>query len=419
MEMKKTGILLVLLVLCLLVTVTAAKPQKVETGAYATAVRSYFNEQYLLTNNTDYWIDYDVKESGWLKEHVPGAFLVQAYGMFKMPPVTGTFIFWKERVYLMPDEFNAFIEDSKVKVSSEEDALSLADLYVKAWEPSGSYGMPAAMSISNVEEIPQRGNPVPYEKGNTITLPEVVKKQEGFGVSLSSWCPMGGWLRSWDLVIDHNGKVTGQNKLVGKYIGDHVSEGAIPEKFTPKSALAKGEIQVPTSAIGEGEHTQDVVIDGETRFVIHWRDQDLDTTADGTSAQIVAWEDAALRNAWQKLIVDNSFNPPRDPVIDVYIWNDSTPWGPIASAPGRGASWDIIGNPKLGVPYQEYIYTMNNMIFWGRKIGWYWPTVQQAHDSITGLRPTSSYPTTSAMRERSNVFIGNRELRINSMRSRR
>jgi hypothetical protein len=383
MFMKKTGIILLIIILCsciLFAPTLAAKPLKtVEITTYEPAVRAYFNDQYLLPENMDYAIVYDVKEAEWFEKNVPNAFLVQAYGTFRMPHVTATFIFWKGRAYVMPDEFNAFIGDAKIKVSTEEDALLLADLYVKAYEPSGTSQVAAATVVTSAADIPQRNNRVPPDKAEKIKPQKTTKKPDGFVVTLQSWSQMGGWLRDWTLTIDSTGAVTGTNQLIGEYIGDSFVEGATAERHTTKEILLGDSSSSVLGAEGDGEHTQDVVIGGITRFVIHWRDEDIDSNADGTSAQVVAWTDAALRNAWQELIVTAGFNAPPDPVIDVYIWNDTTSWGPRPAPSGTGAYYDRVGS-------EQYIYPITCVVAWFNRpqFNTYWPTAEEAHQAVTG-----------------------------------
>ena len=194
-------------------------------GVFSSNVHSYFDDKYLMTG-ADYGIAYDLKDAKWLEENVPDARLIQAYARFVLPEATETFIFLNGRTYAMPDDFNKFACDAHLEIIDEDDALGIADVYVKAWEPSGSEGISAAVILQSANEIPQKINPVPKEVAQQVKSPVIKRQDNGFVVDLYSWCEIGGWVREWHISISPKGLVTAENDVIGEYIGDCIIEGS-------------------------------------------------------------------------------------------------------------------------------------------------------------------------------------------------
>jgi len=153
---------------------------------FSSKVRNYFDEKYKMTGG-DYSIGYDLKNVKWLEENVPDSRLIQAYATHRMPAITETFIYLNGRTYVMPDDFNKFACDTHLQIIDENDALGISDVYVKAWEPSGSVGIPAAVILQSVNDIPQRINlPVPENIAHQIKSPLVKRVKNNFVVELYS-----------------------------------------------------------------------------------------------------------------------------------------------------------------------------------------------------------------------------------------
>jgi len=192
-------------------------------SVFSSNVRRYFDDKYLMTG-ADYSIAYDLKDAKWLEENVPDARLIQAYARFRQPDITETFIFWNGKTYIMPDDFNKFVSDAHLQIINEDDALGIADVYIKAWEPSGSEGIPAAVILQSARDIPQKVNPVPEEVAQQIKSPVIKRQDNGFVVDLYSWCEIGGWVREWHITISPKGLVTAQSNVIGEYVGDCIIE---------------------------------------------------------------------------------------------------------------------------------------------------------------------------------------------------
>ena len=184
------------------------------------SIRASFDTRYPVTKDTDYPLLLDTKQAAWLDLHLPDARLVQAYAKFMMPPATGTFIARKDRVYEMPEDFNAFAADSGVQITTDSDALLLADLYIKVWEPRGAFGRPLASVLNGSGDIPQRWTPVPQAVAEKISPPSVILEDEEYHVHLFTWSEVNGMTREWTMVLSRNGTVEAENSFLGQYIGD-------------------------------------------------------------------------------------------------------------------------------------------------------------------------------------------------------
>jgi PKD repeat protein len=359
-------------------------------SGYIPAIRAYFDARFPQAIGSGYPIDLDVKEVAWLNENVQGAVLVQAYAKLKRPSETGTFILWNDRTYVMPDEFNTFMDDVEISIDTSEAALGPAELYVNAWEPSGVSGSMPVIVLSSIYDIPQYANPIDPTGLPVQTASQITQTATGYDVTLYTWSPAGGFLRQWRLSIDSNGKVTGSNILLDQFIGDCEIEGARPDRIPPVTVndpSSEGGIP-PSGPMGNGpdvrfaEQTRNVDIGGTTRFIIHWRPEDFVTgVSDGDVATVVDWVEAGARATWQRVIIDSGFNPPVDATIDIYIWNDTAAgsWGPEMPVAGYGPFCT-----PLRAGGNIYIYTIEHMIGWGRSRGYYWISEQDAHTTVIG-----------------------------------
>ena len=286
-----------------------------EFKTFSDATRNYFDEKYLMSG-TDYSISYDLKDDKWLEETVPDAQLIQAYARFMQPHVTEAFIFLTGETYAMPADFNEFVSDAHLQIINEEDALGIAGVHVKAWEPSGSEGIPAAIILQNANDIPHQINPIPQDVARQVESPVIRRQDDGFVVNLYSWCKPGGLVREWRISIIPQCIVTAENKIIGEYVGDCFVRRVAKDRVSKSHGeyLISREIQ-PLSV-----HTRDVIIDGQTRFVIHWRDEDFTAASDSDANTVVNWVESAARTSWTTEIDNWDFDEPPDHTIDIYIW---------------------------------------------------------------------------------------------------
>lgn len=353
---------------------------KVDLSQYEETIRAYFTDRHPSMEGTGFPIDYDEKPSVWLEDNVKGAALIQAYAYVTAPPDTATFIVWKGRCYVMPDQFNAFTTDAKVRISSDEEAIGLAKLYAAAWEPSGAKGLAATVVIESPDDIPQRVHGVDKAKLHSVQKPRVNKKEAAYDVALYTWCEMGGWVRQWDLTVTAQGTLTGSNVLIDEYAGDCEVEGAVPEHQVYPAAVTTVTGGSVALALESGERTYDVMIGGTKRFVIHWRPDDFNSGSDSDAETVVGWIEAGAINAWQRLIVDAGFNQPIDTMIDIYVWNDSAAWGPDPQPPGKGSYCSWPDNDD-----NQYIYITEHAVKdFATRFGVYYPTWQDSYESIVG-----------------------------------
>ena len=371
------ALLFILIMLCIAVVtvpVTAAQENSQKNAdAYhlgsSPAVRAAFAEWYPWTQGLDYPVDIDVKQVDWLEAHVPDATLVQVYAKFVMPPQTGTFVVWKNKIYVMPDDFDTFLKDAKIRVSNDEDALGLAEFYANAWEPSGKEGFPAAEILQSEDDIPQKTNSNGHVTKHTITPPKIHKKDNSYIAQFDSWCVKGGWLRRWDLSIDSQGTVKGGNVLLEKYVGNFDNEGAIPERTALPETTAAADVVF--------DRNIDIDGDGTPEFIIHWRPEDFVNSDDSVNT-VVNWVDAAARASWQSIITTDGFTRPLDKTLEIYIWNDTAPWGKAPEAPDYGAycSWpDSNGD--------QYIYILDHQVIEWVPSGVFYTTEQDAYTATT------------------------------------
>jgi hypothetical protein len=202
------------------VLITGTPPARSADEDLLASIRASFDARYPVMKDTEYPLLLDTKQAGWLDRHLPGARLVQAYAKFRMPPETGTFISWGGRVYEMPGDFSAFAQDSGIRVTSDSDALLLADLYIKVWEPRGGYERPLAIVLNRSGDIPQRWTPVPPAIAQRISAPVVTPENGGYQLHLFTWSEVNGVTREWTMHLSRNGTVEAENSLLGRNIGD-------------------------------------------------------------------------------------------------------------------------------------------------------------------------------------------------------
>jgi PKD repeat protein len=338
-----------------------------------TEIRAYFDENFPRYQNDKYSIDLEFKKSDWLSQKVPGARFLLAYAKFMAPARTGSFLFWNGKLYPLPEEFNRFTRDAGIILENSNDAVGLAALYAQTWEPSGAEGLPAAMILSSSREIPHRVGKIDPSLEDKVIPPRIEFSSGRYIVNFFSWSPMGGWVRNWNIELSGRGEVQQANqKIIARFVGDFIREGAIEDRNPDKEPR----ISFRDAPV---EETEDVLIGGTTRFVIHWRDDDFGTTADGTSAEVVNWVKNACINSWNYLIVNLGFSvpPDADGTIHVYIWNDSTGWGPHPAGSGFGAYYTMSGG-------EQFIYIQNCRLDWWEPMDVYWPTIQDAYTGGVG-----------------------------------
>jgi hypothetical protein len=187
---------------------------------YRPAIRAAFDARYPVTKDTVYPLLIEPGRAGWLDLHLPDAVLLKASAKFMMPPATGTFLAWKGGVYEMPGDFNAFAADSGIQVTNASDALLLADLFIKGWEPRSAYGRPLAMVLNGSADIPRHWATVPPAVAGSITPPSIVPEDGAYRLHLFTWSEVNGMTREWTMVVFRNGTVEAGNTLLGKNIGD-------------------------------------------------------------------------------------------------------------------------------------------------------------------------------------------------------
>jgi hypothetical protein len=116
----------------------------------------------------------------------------------------------------------------------------------------------------------------------------------------------------------------------------------------------------PTIAEAQAESSRPVVIDGVTRFIIHWRPDDWNTgVSDADPDTIVGWYETGARAGYQKIINDAHFQiNPLNPVVDIYIWNESPggEYGPCSSLLHPGAFGNQVLPITAGTDGKYYIY---------------------------------------------------------------
>jgi len=345
------------------------------------ATHNYFDEKYEMSG-TDYSISYDLKDAEWLEENVPDARLVQAYARFMQPHVTESFIFLNGKTYVMPDDFNEFVSDAHLQIINEEDALGIAGVYVKAWEPSGSGGIPAAIILQSANDIPHQINPISQDIIKKVTNPVIKRVDNIFVTELYTWCKTGGWVREWHISIGPQGIVTAENKVIGEYVGDCIVRGAVKDRISK----SYGEYLITQEMQPLSIHTRDVIIDGQTRFVIHWRDEDFTAASDSDANTVVNWVESAARTSWTTEIDNWDFDEPPDQIIDIYIWNNSIPdgaWGPARDAIIKQNVHGPFHWYKGLIFHEQYIYMTNDLVAWlaGKRI-YYPPTKEDIYTNV-------------------------------------
>lgn len=355
--------LICVVILSIIGPVTAASPT--DYSRYTPAVKAYFENLHPALAGTEYVLTFDAKDNAWLGDNVPGAVLVQVYARYKLPEDTGTFIIWNDRVYAMPDQFNEFIADSRPPlITTPGQAAGVAECYAQAWEPDGHAGSPVVLVLQSAEDIPHETNPLPPGDASSVTSPRVSRSDISFEVTFTTWSPVGGFLRKWQVIVSPNGEVTGENALLDKYVGDSENEGAVYERVNP----------APDSGATLGDtlsdSTRTITIGGTDRFIIHWRPEDfIAGVSDDTEPTVVNWVDQAARDSWQRIVTDAGFDVPTDPTIDIYIWNDTAAgsYGIAAPAAGDGAFCNIYGGGSTIVIY----VTEHQVRLWGSDPGYY------------------------------------------------
>jgi hypothetical protein len=210
-------------------TMTATQPppdtQVDDDGAVSTMptrIRAYFCSIYPNSCGITYSLDLAVIDSGWLIEKAYGALPVEAYAHFISPPARKAFIFWNDTAYPMPEEFTGFIRDSSITITTTSDASGIADLYAKVWEPSGVMGQPAVIVLYTSGDIPHTKNQISPQLADLIQSPEISRTGDGFRVMLSSWTPVGGVVRAWDMTVSKSGDVTATSRILGEFVGDAI-----------------------------------------------------------------------------------------------------------------------------------------------------------------------------------------------------
>ena len=193
-------------------------------------IRAYFSSVYTPASGS-YPLDLNVIDSVWLREKVYGSLPVETCAHFTSPGVKKTFIFWNDTAYPMPGEFNRFVRESDVRVSTPADARGIADLYVKVWEPATGAGRAPVIVLESSADIPHVRNPVPGEIALQIQGPDVSRAGEDFRVRIFTWTPVGGQVRAWDMTVTGTGEVTATTRPLGDSVGDALSDATcVPAK---------------------------------------------------------------------------------------------------------------------------------------------------------------------------------------------
>lgn len=189
-------------------------------------VRERLCSSYPESCGVPYALELSIIDQVWLHENVYGALAVEVQAHFRTPAVNGTFIFWNDTAYAMPEDFNRFARDANLSISTAADARGVAEFYVTISGGSGSDGFSPTVVLNSSKDIPETSHALSPGVSEKVRPPEIASAGDGFQVVLFSWSPAVGVVREWRMRVTEHGEVAATSMVIGEPVDAGVLDTA-------------------------------------------------------------------------------------------------------------------------------------------------------------------------------------------------